>query len=61
MEFLKNKIYRLAFPAWSGTGPTGVVKAWEAAYCTFPHIHYFINTFLPLGFFLFEIFALEFV
>lgn len=38
-----------------------VVKAREAAYCTFPHIHYFINTFFTFGFLLFEIFTLEFV
>lgn len=42
---------------WTGTGHTGVVKAWEAAYCTFPHIHYFIDTFLSLS----EILALEIV
>lgn len=38
-----------------------MVKAREAAYCTFPHIHCFIGTFLPLRFLLSEIFALEFV
>jgi len=54
-------MYPLSCPAWRGTSPTGVVKAREAAYCTFPHIHYFTHTFLPLGFLLSEIFALEFV
>lgn len=44
-------MYPLACPAWRETSPTGVVKAWEAAYCTFPHIHYFINTFLPFRLF----------
>lgn len=42
-------MYPLACPAWRGTGPTGVVKAREAAYCTFPHIHYFTDTIPLLG------------
>lgn len=54
-------MYPLACPAQEGTGPSDVVKAWEAAYCTFPYIHYSTDMFLPIGFSLSEIFALVFV